>query len=540
MFIRGLTMTIAVWWAIETPLLAASLLDLRLVTDGSVDPPGDRLDVTVAFGPGEAQVRLQVQAMLVTGSDRSAVERVKARGEPNPNPAGFFQKSLTVSPRPDAPLGSASVVVPYAELALPPGTHLLAYEVQGYVGTALHFVRPTRLTQVRVSEQARTRLTLTSSRPEARPVRRQLDAYELRGEAASKRRVSLTTTKYVPAEQRTEQAVEIPGEFVRSEASVLSKDLGDSPEAWIPLEELRPKHERTVHFATTRRAAEAGGFGAEIGDAVQYGSCTVNVPVDNHRRGALELPPGVRNWWKQFDPAKFFYVYDTNMVSQEQFMQALSADDVVLYIHGFNTSFQHAVLTAAQLKHDLEFPGQVAAFSWPGDPAGSGLLGGYRLAEERVGAVPMRSQRFCKHCSRRVPAARPARGCTSSRTVSGTGFCWLRSIASWPSSASGGGRRCLVTSCWPPPTLTGRPLPPKRLFLSVARVASRTTTRRRISRCSCRNPCTTTGRPSGCVRSCTPTSTRSTPTTSTNSRWVSATAIFPHPIRCSPTCTCWS
>jgi len=44
---------------------------------------------------------------------------------------------------------------------------------------------------------------------------------------------------------------------------------------------------------------------------------------------------------------------------------AILPGDVLLFVHGFNNTFEAAVLRTAQLQHDLEFPGPAVSFSWP-------------------------------------------------------------------------------------------------------------------------------------------------------------------------------
>lgn len=44
---------------------------------------------------------------------------------------------------------------------------------------------------------------------------------------------------------------------------------------------------------------------------------------------------------------------------------AASGKDVLLYVHGYNESFESSVAGAAQLSHGLEFQGRTALFTWP-------------------------------------------------------------------------------------------------------------------------------------------------------------------------------
>lgn len=47
------------------------------------------------------------------------------------------------------------------------------------------------------------------------------------------------------------------------------------------------------------------------------------------------------------------------------FMSRISADDLLIFIHGFNTSFSNAAIRCAQLAHDTSFKGEAVFFSWP-------------------------------------------------------------------------------------------------------------------------------------------------------------------------------
>ncbi len=46
-------------------------------------------------------------------------------------------------------------------------------------------------------------------------------------------------------------------------------------------------------------------------------------------------------------------------------VQATSGRDVLMYVHGFNTTFETAALDAARLSDAIKFPGETMVFSWP-------------------------------------------------------------------------------------------------------------------------------------------------------------------------------
>lgn len=53
------------------------------------------------------------------------------------------------------------------------------------------------------------------------------------------------------------------------------------------------------------------------------------------------------------------------------FSEAANGRDVLLYVHGFNETFESAARSAGQLSHSLAFEGRTALFTWP---SGGGLL----------------------------------------------------------------------------------------------------------------------------------------------------------------------
>ena len=136
---------------------------------------------------------------------------------------------------------------------------------------------------------------------------------------------------------------------------------------WASLAESTGKPKRMIFYATNRAvvapaAAGTSRFGTEAGAQVTYGSCLVNIPVEHHTRGEIEVPS---YWWQSRDPRKFFMIDAFTTLELGTFLQTLGADDVLLFVHGYNTSLEDAILRTAQLVHDLNFAGKGVTFSWP-------------------------------------------------------------------------------------------------------------------------------------------------------------------------------
>jgi esterase/lipase superfamily enzyme len=129
-----------------------------------------------------------------------------------------------------------------------------------------------------------------------------------------------------------------------------------------------------VWFGTNRKPLDprdpSRGFGAEFDDRLHFGKRIVRIP-SSHRPGELGSP-----LWRRLvtrvddrltvEPARVM----SETAFQDEirtFLARLDPADrnVLVFIHGFNTSFDDAARRAAQLGFDLQVPGITALFSWP-------------------------------------------------------------------------------------------------------------------------------------------------------------------------------
>lgn len=119
-------------------------------------------------------------------------------------------------------------------------------------------------------------------------------------------------------------------------------------------------------FVASTRKGDRGAIGGVDGGA-RYSLQTVSVPAD-HKPGEIETPSfGAPN------PAKHFTVAARRGVSSENFRNELathlsgrvgSTRDVLLHVHGFNTSYDEARFRLAQLTTDTGFGGVPVLFTW--------------------------------------------------------------------------------------------------------------------------------------------------------------------------------
>ncbi len=134
-----------------------------------------------------------------------------------------------------------------------------------------------------------------------------------------------------------------------------------------------------VHFGTNRapdpQASTRNGppfFTSDNAQRITYGTLLVTIDPD-HQIGEIN---------------KSVHLYDPPMILQERkFFEQLSADlahqpgrKLLVFIHGYNVTFENAAKRTAQIKYDLKFQGETAFFSWPS----KGKLLGYWSDETAI------------------------------------------------------------------------------------------------------------------------------------------------------------
>jgi esterase/lipase superfamily enzyme len=145
-----------------------------------------------------------------------------------------------------------------------------------------------------------------------------------------------------------------------------------------------------VWYGTNRKPLDpkhiSQGYSSERDEQVHVGACQVFIPA-SHQLGSLgssfvkRLLTGVDDRLKLIDiqespPKEFWQEVATHLKSC-----ALNERDGVVFIHGYNVSFESAALHAAQIGHDLSIRA-MAFFSWPS----RGALRGYTADEATIDA----------------------------------------------------------------------------------------------------------------------------------------------------------
>jgi esterase/lipase superfamily enzyme len=132
-------------------------------------------------------------------------------------------------------------------------------------------------------------------------------------------------------------------------------------------------HIMRVYYATNRKPtglpAPDVQFAGDRG-RLSYGVVNVALPK-SHEVGKLEAPSIFRLEFSQ-DPEKHVMLQSLTPLNPGAWRAeiakratALGNPGILVFIHGYNSSFADAARRAGQLSYDLKFPGSTVLFSWP-------------------------------------------------------------------------------------------------------------------------------------------------------------------------------
>ncbi|WP_420862830.1 alpha/beta hydrolase [Algirhabdus cladophorae] len=173
-------------------------------------------------------------------------------------------------------------------------------------------------------------------------------------------------------------------------SAVGSTDPGDTSEesvmeAPVIVEETvvegEEKDYKTVelYFATNRKKASAsqikeGDPASQFSNArgtLEYGTVTVSIPRE-HKMGTMESQSWLASKFFNPDPEKHVVLQTANIWSRERMLEDINAKladrsdkAILLFVHGYNTSYDKAARRTGQVVYDLAFHGPAMFFSWP-------------------------------------------------------------------------------------------------------------------------------------------------------------------------------
>jgi pimeloyl-ACP methyl ester carboxylesterase len=128
-------------------------------------------------------------------------------------------------------------------------------------------------------------------------------------------------------------------------------------------------------FASTRQAIAPSptvgvSYSGERGP-LTFGAASVRIP-DDHKIGRIELPGswslfGLALWTPSTDEHEHFVIKRVVPLSEATFDQvarAKGAHVALVFVHGFNTTFEDALYRNAQIVWDLQYSGLSVLFTW--------------------------------------------------------------------------------------------------------------------------------------------------------------------------------
>jgi esterase/lipase superfamily enzyme len=135
----------------------------------------------------------------------------------------------------------------------------------------------------------------------------------------------------------------------------------------------------------TNRVRKDGVYTSDLGDKLQFGTCKVAIPR-SHELGSIGSGRIARAWQRLRTGADdALHIVNSSEWSEADFLKAAKfalrrqgGRRILVYIHGFNNTFEEAVIRAAQIGFDLKVDGITAAFCW----ASKGQMLGYAADED--------------------------------------------------------------------------------------------------------------------------------------------------------------
>lgn len=153
-----------------------------------------------------------------------------------------------------------------------------------------------------------------------------------------------------------------------------------------------------LFYGTNRSVNDINSINDRYGvnlDKLKFGTCTVTIPK-GHEQGEIERP----SFWKmQFSENADKHVVIKSIVeeSKADLISSLSAQlkesnekSALIFIHGFNVSFDEAARRTGQIAWDIPFKGVTGFYSWPSN----GKTKSYLKDIERADASAPRLEEF--------------------------------------------------------------------------------------------------------------------------------------------------
>jgi esterase/lipase superfamily enzyme len=133
-------------------------------------------------------------------------------------------------------------------------------------------------------------------------------------------------------------------------------------------------------------------YGGELNNQLKVGTCRVSIPR-GHREGEIERPINIFGISLGESLGKHIVLEGINELTQKDFLEEISdkvnsleEKKALIFIHGYNNTFDEAARRTAQIVYDVPFNNGIAGFySWP---SGGRTLGYIRDQDKVDASVP--------------------------------------------------------------------------------------------------------------------------------------------------------
>jgi esterase/lipase superfamily enzyme len=164
-------------------------------------------------------------------------------------------------------------------------------------------------------------------------------------------------------------------------------------------------------FYGTDRVAEPqparASYGSGRGKRLELGRALITVPKSHEvpqveRPWVYRLPfTSIVLYREREDPNRHFTLKEVRVLTEDEFLSLVRErirasrvykDHALVFVHGFNTTFDNALFRTAQIAYDLKFDGAPFLYSWPS--SGQVGLQDYSYDRESTGQAEPYFQRF--------------------------------------------------------------------------------------------------------------------------------------------------
>lgn len=166
-----------------------------------------------------------------------------------------------------------------------------------------------------------------------------------------------------------------------------------------------------VFYATDRartgHAYPSRFYGAGRGP-LEVGTATISIPK-THQAGLISKPSIFRLEFSE-NPVRHVVLQEVAPLDHGDFFARIRAEahsrarnEIFVYVHGYNTGFEHALKRAAQIAYDINYQGVVAVYSWPSQGTTTGYFAdtaAVRLSARRLASFL--EDLVTEHCAERI------------------------------------------------------------------------------------------------------------------------------------------